>query len=180
MAIRIVEIRHRCWPDEAGVAAALAPFALSADGLVAALGSCVHAATPHQTGGLQQYLADTIGRHLRTSLTGSSGLSLANDRYSPELNESADLALAHNFSDPRVFFEVEFRPNAEKDLVKFQIGKNRGTLAAAVLILAIDRGNINAAYHTMPEYGKFERIIQELQPAYPLVLLGIRIGNDAA
>jgi hypothetical protein len=43
------------------------------------------------------------------------------------------LALARSSSEPKIFFEVEFRPNAEKDLVKFQIGKNRGTLGAAVL-----------------------------------------------
>lgn len=160
--------------------AALEPFSLSRERLVAALASCVHTPSSHQQGGLQQYLADTIERHLATTLTTSYGLSRADDRYSPELRETADLALAHGFSEPRIFFEVEFRPNAEKDLVKFQIGVNRGTLAAAVLVLAIDRDNINPRYYTMPEYGKFERIIHELQPGYPLLLLGLRTGNDAA
>jgi len=160
--------------------AALEAFSLSLDRLVSALASCVHTPSPHQQGGLQQFLADTIERHLETTLTTSYSLSRASDRYSPELNETADLALANGSSERRIFFEVEFRPNAEKDLVKFQIGANRGTLAAAVLILAIDRNNINRSYYTMPEYRKFERIIEELQPNYPLLLLGVRIGNDAA
>ena len=180
MALHIVEVRHHCWPDEPAVAVALAPFSLSTDRLVAELRSCVHTPAAYQQGGLQQYLADTIKRHLQNTLTSSYGLSLASDRYSPKLNESADLALARDSSGKRIFFEVEFRPNVEKDLVKFQIGENRGTLAAAVLILAIDRTNINRAYSTMPEYDKFERIIQELRPSYPLVLLGIRVSNNAA
>lgn len=139
MAIRIVEVLCRCWPDEAALAAALAPFSLSVDSFVAALRSCVHTPRPHEQGGLQQYLANTIKSHLRSTFTGSHGLSLASDRYSPELAENADLALAGDSSGARIFVEIEFRPNAEKDLVKFQIGRNRGTLAAGVLILAIDR-----------------------------------------
>jgi hypothetical protein len=180
MDIRILEAIHRSWPDEAHMTATLEAFSLSLDRLISALTSCVHTASPYQQGGLQQFLAATIARHLETTLTTSYRLSRADERYSPELNETADLALAHGFSEPRIFFEVEFRPNVEKDLVKFQIGVNRGTLAAAVLILAIDRNNINWRYYTMPEYRKFERIIEELQPNYPLLLLGVRIGNDAA
>ena len=42
-----------------------------------------------------------------------------------------------------------------------------------------ERSNINAAYTTMPEYGKFARIIDELRPSCPLLLVGIRIATDA-
>jgi hypothetical protein len=160
------------------MAAALQTFSLSLDRLVCALASCVHTPSPHQKGGLQQFLAATIERHLETTLTTSYNLSHAPDRYSPDLNETADLTLTNGSSARHIFFEVEFRPNVEKDLIKFQIGFSRGTLAAAVLILAMDRNNINRSYRTMPEYSKFERIIEDLQPNYPLLLLGIRIGSD--
>jgi hypothetical protein len=180
MTVRIAEVTHRAWPDKERLRAALKPFSLSPGKIAAAISSCVHTRESYHQGGLQQFLASTIERHLDTALTSGTKLSRADDRYSPELNERADFALAYDHSKPRVFFEVEFRPNVEKDLVKFQIGANRGTLAAAVLILAMERGNINVSYTTMPEDHKFERIIQELMPTYPLLLVGIRISDDAA
>lgn len=64
-------------------------------------------------------------------------------------------------------------PNVEKDLVKFQIGWNRELLAAAVLVLPVDREAINPRYTSMPEFGKSARVIGELRPAYPLLLVGI-------
>lgn len=70
--------------------------------------------------------------------------------------------------------ETEFRPNVEKDMVKFQIGANAGVLSVAVLILTSDRNSVNAGYTTMPEFAKFERVIDELRPVYPLLVLGFR------
>ncbi len=171
---------HRSWPDEERVRKALSPFALTPEKIASTIGGCVHTPESYQQGGLQQFLASSIERHLESALTIVDGLSSADNRYSPDLNEKADFALAHDRSKPRVFFEVEFRPNVEKDLVKFQIGANRGTLAAGVLVLAAERSNINAAYTTMPEYRKFSRIIDELRPSYPLLLVGIRIASDTA
>ena len=123
--------------------------------------------------GFQRDLGPTIEQCLSAALT-TNGLRAANRRYSPTLNEQADLSFAREFSDPRVFVELEFRPNVEKDLVKFQIGSNAGTLAAAVLIVTSDRNSVNPSYTTMPEFAKFVRIIDALQPAYPLLLLGFR------
>jgi hypothetical protein len=180
MAVRIAEVMHRSWPDEGHVRSALIPFALTPEKIASTIGACVHTPESYHRGGLQQFLASSLEHHLEMALTSADGLSSADDRYSPELNEKADFALAHDQSKPRVFFEVEFRPNVEKDLVKFQIGANRGTLAVAVLVLAAERSNINASYTTMPEYHKFERIIEELRPSYPLLLVGIRIANNAA
>lgn len=180
MPVRIAEVTHHSWPDEDRVRRALSPFALTPEKIASTIAACIHTPEPYHRGGLQQFLAASIERHLATALTSADGRSSADNRYSPELNEKADFALAHEGSESRVFFEVEFRPNVEKDLVKFQIGANRGALAAGVLVLAADRANINAGYTTMPEYSKFERIIEELRPSYPLLLIGIRIANDAA
>jgi hypothetical protein len=58
-------------------------------------------------------------------------------------------------------------------LIKFQIGHNAGTLAAAVLIMAIDRNTINPKYTTMPLFDKFVQVIAELKLQYPLLLIGI-------
>jgi hypothetical protein len=118
-------------------------------------------------------VAHELERQLAARLCRFPGLHSGSARYSPRLNEKADLAIGRNGSDSRVFFEVEFRPNVEKDLVKFQIGANSGALAAAVLILAADRNAINRGYTTMPEFQKFERVIAELAPRYPLVVYGI-------
>jgi hypothetical protein len=101
-------------------------------------------------------------------------LKAVNCKYSPTLNEEADLALGSSYDGLRLFIEIEFRPNVEKDLVKFQIGANTGTLGAAILILALERSNINRGYTTMPEYSKFVKVIEELQPSYPLLMLGFK------
>jgi hypothetical protein len=178
MAIRIADISHRSWPDEARVREALIPFALTPEQITSTVAACIHTPEPRHYGGLQQFLVASIEHHLERTLTAFDGLMSADNRYSPDLNEKADLALARNHSEPRVFFEIEFRPNVEKDLIKFPIGANRGTLAVAILVLAVDRTNVNASYTTMPEYQKFERIIEELKPGYPLMLIGIRIANE--
>ena len=76
-------------------------------------------------------------------------------------------------------FEIEFRPNYEKDLVKFQIGANSGILAVGVMILALDRRSLNPGYTSMPEYASALRIIDALQPKYPLLIVGIRGDHEA-
>lgn len=103
-----------------------------------------------------------------------ANLRTADSRYSPKLNEEADLALGPKYTGPRLFIEIEFRPNVEKDLVKFQIGANTGALGVAILVLTLDRNNINRSYVTMPEYSKFVRLIEELRPSYPLLMLGFK------
>jgi hypothetical protein len=128
--------------------------------------------------GYQQDLAHELELHLTVQLTRLPGLHSGTARYSPRLNEKADLAISRNGSISRVFFEVEFRPNVEKDLVKFQIGANNNALAAAVLILASNRNAINRGYTTMPEFQEFERVIAELAPRYPLIVYGITGQHD--
>ena len=152
---------------------ALAQFGFSIEQLRAALQACCHPGVPRPGIGFQLDLGPSLQKHLSSSLA-VDGIRTVSTRYSSNLNENADLAFGRDYNGPRVFFELEFRPNVEKDLVKFQIGANAGALAAAVLILAADRKCVNPAYTTMPEFAKFARVITELQPTYPLLMLGFR------
>ena len=179
MPFRVVTVDLRCWPEDSVVDSAISSLGLSAAGLGHMLGGFVHSELERPDRGFQQDLAESIERHLRTCLT-TNGLVIASTRYSLRLNEEADFAVARSYGGPRVFFEVEFRPNVEKDLVKFQIGANAETLILGVLILAIDRNNINPRYKTMPEFSKFTRVIDELRPSYPLLMLGFRGTREAS
>jgi hypothetical protein len=130
------------------------------------------------TSGYQKNLARELPRHLGNTLAASNlNRVLPDTRYSPRLKENADLAIQDISSGRKIFFEIEFRPNVEKDLIKFEIGYKCGTLEAAVLILALDRNTINSSYTTMPEFNKFVRIINELRIEYPLLVLGIAGGH---
>jgi len=169
----VTEVKRRCWPSAEAVEEALRTFGLSVSAMEAALRSCSHPTPPRDGVGFQLDLGPTIERHLSAVLA-QDGLWPASTRYSQNLNENADLAFGRDYSGRRVFVEIEFRPNVEKDLVKFQIGTNTGVLAVAVLILTTDRTSVNAGYTTMPEFGKFERVIEELRPSYPLLMLGFR------
>lgn len=173
MPYLVTEVKRRCWPSEEAVEEALTPFGLSVSRMEAALRSCSHPAAPRDGVGFQRDLGPTIERHLSAVLA-QDGLRAASPRYSQNLTENADLAFGRDYSGRRVFVEIEFRPNVEKDLVKFQIGMNTGVLAAGVLVLTTDRTSVNAAYVTMPEFAKFERVIDELRPPYPLLMLGFR------
>jgi hypothetical protein len=66
----------------------------------------------------------------------------------------------------------------EKDLVKFQIGANSGWLSAAILIVTLDLRCVNPGYTTMPEFAKFQRVIDELRPIYPLLMIGFAGAHD--
>lgn len=174
MSFKVTEIDHKCWPSETLVNQALGTFSLSIEQVRGSLRDFVHsrAVEPHR--GFQQDLAETLKEHLREYLCRMANLRVADSKYSPKLNEAADLALGSNYNGPRIFIEIEFRPNVEKDLVKFQIGANTGALRAAILVLALERNNINRRYTTMPEYSKFIRVIEELRPNYPILMLGFR------
>jgi hypothetical protein len=129
--------------------------------------------------GYQISLAADLEDHLERTLR-RDGLKPSRSRseltYSTSLNQRADFALVHEVSKRRILFEIEFRPNYEKDLVKFQIGYNSGILAAAVMVMAIDRKTINPRpplYPSMPEYRSAITVLKELRPQYPLVVIGV-------
>lgn len=180
MTYRITEVRHRAWPDDSAVERALAEFGVGIEDFRGLLASCVHPNLPAPDRGFQLELGPTIKSHLYQNLADRSKLKPASRAYSPRLNEEADLAFGSPDSERRLYIEIEFRPNVEKDLVKFQIGANTGWLGAAVLVLTLDRNCVNPGYTTMPEFTKFERVIDELRPGYPLLVLGFAGQQDGS
>lgn len=182
MAYCITEVRHREFPTAGAVATALASIGTSLEVFLTAFRTYICPISPQVGQGFQMNLADDLEAYLERTLK-ADGLRPTRSRYeltySRSLNQHADFGLVHDPSQKRVLFEVEFRPNFEKDLVKFQIGANEGILAAAVMVVAINRRSVNAAYTTMPEYEAVAKIIAALNPSYPLLLIGLR-GDHAA
>ena len=174
MQFKVTTVEHHCWPSPRQVEQALGSFDLTIENIKATLEMFQQSFDDHQSGGFQKYLADALEAYLKAMITQRKGLRSANTRYSPRLNEKADLAFGREYDGSRAFVEIEFRPNVEKDLIKFQIGANCNTLAIGILVLAMSRNDINPGYTTMPEYEKFLRVIEELGPNYPVLLLGFR------
>jgi hypothetical protein len=172
MPYQVTRVDFRPFPDAASVDGALSPFSTGITDLTSLIKSFVCTIESTAQGGYQQYVATHLESLLRQTLTRRPGNALASSRYSPNLGEKADLAIGAN-GGRSLFFEIEFRPNVEKDLVKFHIGHLQKRLAAAILILSLDRNRLNPGYGTMPQYDKFVRVITEFQPQYPLLLIGI-------
>lgn len=172
MAFEITYIETEFFPSLSNVNDALAQFGLSNGHLKSLLSQFVCNVPVASYQGYQIGLARELPRFISHELTRANHLSELDRRYSITLNEKADLAIGYKDVKDRIFFEIEFRPNVEKDLVKFQIGYNAKRLALAVLILTTDRNSINSQYRTMPEFGKHKKIIKELSPKYPLLLFG--------
>lgn len=172
MAYYLSDCRFAAFPDDAQLGAALKAAGLPRATLEAAIKAFVCAAPLQDGFGYQQSIADHMEAHLRSALA-VPPLHHVSTRVSPNLNEKADLALAKASNGPAIYFEIEFRPNVEKDLIKFQIAHNQARLAAGILVVATDRGRVNPGYTTMPEFEKVARILRELSPPYPLLLVGI-------
>ena len=173
MAYRITRIELAHFPNAAHVAEVLMEFGLPEQRIIGPIQDFICNAPLVQGQGYQKILSSRLENHLRQELIDDNDFVFTTPYYSPNLNERGDLAILKRETDTRVFVEIEFRPNVEKDLIKFQIGHNNGRLVAAVLILAIDRLLINPTYHTMPEFSKAVRIVEELTPEYPLLVVGV-------
>jgi hypothetical protein len=173
MPFCISRVEVASYPGDSAVTAALARFGLDVAGVRAACLAFACSAPVTVGEGYQQRIAEQLERHLSDVLCRQGRLRPADVQYSPRLGEKADVALRSESGTARLYCEIEFRPNVEKDLVKFQIGANAGTLGVALLIVALDRNSINRAYTTMPEFRKYAKVIAELRPSYPLLLVGI-------
>jgi len=178
----ISEVRHREFPDAGAVSGTLASLGVSLDEVLAAFRGYICPIAPTAGRGYQTDLTEDLKGYLEKTLQ-RDGLRPTRARheltYSRTLNEHAEFGLVHESSNRRVFVEVEFRPNFEKDLIRFQIGASEGILAAAVMVLAIDPRSIDAAYTTMPTYEAVTKVVEALRPTYPLILIGLR-GAHAA
>lgn len=172
MPYHLDEVCFASFPSDPTVTAALAEAGLPRATLEAAVNAFVCPDPKVEGVGYQQSIAKHLEAHLRAALS-VPPLQQVSTHISPALNEKADLAVSLAPDRPSIYFEIEFRPNYEKDLIKFQIAHNRGRLAAAVLIVAIKRKRVNAEYTTMPEFAKVGRLLAELAPPYPLLLIGI-------
>lgn len=172
MPYHLDESRFTAFPNDAAVAAAFAETGLPRTALETAVRAFVCPAPPVAEFAYQQSIAVHLEAHLRAALA-VPPLQEASSRVSPALNEKADLVIARSSDYLSIYFEIEFRPNVEKDLIKFQIAYNHRRLAVAVLIVAVARERINPAYTTMPEFRKVSRLLAELAPPYPLLLVGI-------
>ena len=176
MSYCITEVRHREFPDPGAVSTALAPLGITLDeitgaftGFICALATESRAFHVELAGHLKTHLANVLGREgLRPS-------RMVNDlAYSRSLPGHADFGLVHQRTNKRVLFQVEFGPSIERDLIHFQIGVNEGTLAAAVLLVPIDRATAGSALAGIADFEAVLRLVAAVRPGYPLVVVGLR------
>lgn len=170
---RISQVAVAAYPDDVTLAGSLAPLGLSTQMIKDAI-SAFSSTTPRTEGlGYQQVVARELERFLETQLLARAGLERGSPLVSPNLNEQADLALGRPGYDRLLLAEIEFRPNFEKDLVKFMIAERSNRLAAGLLIVSLARASLNPRYTTMPEFHKVIRIVRELAPNLSLCVVGI-------
>ena len=182
MAYCISEVRHREFPSATAMGAALAPMGLSLEELVDAFRGYICPLSQTTGKGYESDLAEDLKGYLARALQ-REGLRPTSNRshlsYSRSLTDHADFGLVHERTNRVLFVEMGFRPNYERDLLKFQIGASEGTLAAAVLVLSIDPKSIDATVATLPTYDAVTRVVEALNPSYPLLLVGLR-GSHAS
>lgn len=178
----ISEVRHREFPDASTVSAALNSLGLSLDDILVPFRGYICPLSPSTSKGYLADLAEDLKGYLEKALP-RDGLRPTRNRqflaYSRALNYHADFGLIHERSNRAIFFEVEFRLNYERDLLKFQIGATEGTLAAAVMVLSIDPKSIDSAFATMPSFETVTKVIDALRVSYPLIAIGLR-GSHAS
>lgn len=182
MSYCISEVRHREFPSAGAVGAALAHLGVSLEELVNAFRGYICPLSQTTGKGYESDLAEDLKGYLAKALQ-RDGLRPTSNRshlaYSRSLPDHADFGLVHERSNRVLFVEMGFRPNYERDLLKFQIGASEGTLAAAVLVLSIDPKSIDATVATLPTYDAVTKVVEALSPSYPLLLVGLR-GSHAA
>jgi hypothetical protein len=172
MVYRVSDVTLAEFPSAGHVDQALAEFGVTANDIRSAILGFTCQEDLRVGEGYQQHLAHHLEHHLGAFLRTKPGVSATSSRYSDSLGEKADLAILGR-SGGGLYVEIEFRPNVEKDLAKFQIGHHSGRLSVGILVLAINRANVNPGYTTMPEFAKFVRVIPEFRPLHPLLLIGI-------
>jgi hypothetical protein len=122
MIFRVSEVMTAHFPDSQSVKNALQVHGVAENNILAALHAFECTAPGDTLEGFQKRIAVELQNHLKIALVDNNVIINQDTRYCLQLNERADLALARSGSAKRIYFEIEFRPNVEKDLVKFQIG----------------------------------------------------------
>jgi hypothetical protein len=121
---RVSNLQFEHFPDRQTVERALSEFGLPEEHISAALKAYICNEQRNLNEGYQKTVAHDLQKYLENKLPNEQVVLASTRRYSDRLNEQADLAFSRIGSDRVIFFEIEFRPNVEKDLVKFQIGYN--------------------------------------------------------
>ena len=173
MAFKINRTAKYFFPSINIVNDSLRNFDLSDETIISLIENFVCNDKLHTGFGYQQSIAASLEYELKKNLIEKFNLMEAPLSYSDNINYDADIALQKTTDGKKIYFEIEFRPNVEKDLIKFQIGLNSGTLEVAVLIVAINRNSINTRYSTMIEYDKVKLILENIKPNYSILLIGI-------
>ena len=175
MTFRIAETRAFAWPNDTILASVFEQVGLRVVDLTETVRSFTDQTDPdadRYTETLAANLANHLGQSLARNGVRATTRQTTN-RYSPRMDHHADLVLARPNAEQRIFFEIEFRPNFEKDLVKFRIGHNSGRLAAGVIIVATDRRKIRDSYTSMPEFDAVASVVKEFRPDHAVLVLGI-------
>ncbi len=176
MQFRIIQTQQFSWPTPHAVIAPLQDYQLTVSDFETTLNDFLDVTDPHADRYTER-LATNLVQHLASRLQRPGTRALARPRsavkYSPRLDHHADLVLSRDGGGGSVFIEVEFRPNFEKDLVKFRIGHNSGRLRLGVLIVAVSRRNIRGSYTSMPEFASVVSVLGEYKPDHPVLVIGI-------
>lgn len=181
MSYCITEVRHKAYPDAAAASSALTALGISLDDITGAFrGFICTLATTSRAFHIE--LANHLKSHLEQALQreGLRPTRQVHDlAYSRSLTAHADFGLVHERTNKRVLFQVEFGTGIEKDLINFQVGVNEGIVAAAVLLVPIDRATAGSALAGIAEYEAVNRLVAAVRPPYPLLVVGLR-GSPAA
>jgi hypothetical protein len=181
MSYCITEVRHKTYPDAAAVAAALTAVGIGVDDITGAFRGfiCTMATT---TRAFHVELANHLKSHLEHALRrdGLRPTRQVHDlAYSRSLTAHADFGLVHEQTNKRLLFQVEFGLGIEKDLINFQVAFNEAIIAAAILLVPVDRATAGSALAGISDYDAVNRLLTALRPTYPLLVIGLR-GSPAA
>lgn len=180
MTFRTTEVQFLTYPTEPAFKDALSGFNLLPDEIreVIAHFECRTPRLQGDKSGYQQNIAKRLVDELTGFFQSRGCTATPEQKYSRAIGEKCDLLVVSQ-GGLNAYVEIEFRPNVEKDILKFEIAWRKESLALAVLIVAIDHKGINSNYGTMPKFSKVARVLEEFQPEFPLMLIGID-GKECA
>jgi hypothetical protein len=172
MSFQVTHAEYTAFPDDSAAREAAMNMGTSIDQLCDLVQSFISQTDTRPNIGHQQVLAPELERHFERSLR-ALGFQTVSKSVSPVLGERVDFAVGRGNTPPYLLGEIEFRPNFEKDLVKFSIAARRGILGLGVLLVAKDRREVNPGYTSMPQYEEVIRTVAEFAPTFPLVVIGL-------
>lgn len=175
MIFKINDVKYYSYPDEWTVSRILNSFKTSIKEIKELLYNYTFR-RENENQGFQIEVAKQLENLLKQFFNDkgfNSYTTVPNVRYSSNIELRADVVIKNRDSRKGIYIEIEFRPNEFKDIVKFEIGYNKDRTTLGILIVAQNRNHINPSYTTMPHFDKCKKIIQELKPRCPILVIGI-------